>query len=120
MEGISVKGSLVDIENEYFNSQGTPWPIRGGPEVSKRLDATHFNVETKAHIVIDTQVCNGCQSRPCLWACPAELFIAKADGGILFNYENCFECGTCYVVCEGGAINWNYPSGGYGVIFYLG
>ena len=41
-----------------------------------------------------------------------------SDGGILFNYEQCFECGTCYLVCnEEGAITWTYPDGGHGVVF---
>ena len=33
-------------------------------------------------------------------ACPAGLFVPTTDGGILFNYEQCFECGTCYQVCN--------------------
>ena len=41
-----------------------------------------------------------------------------SDGGILFNYEQCFECGTCYLVCNReGAIAWSYPEGGHGVVF---
>ena len=36
----------------------------------------------------------------CVVACPANLFVPTADGGILFNYEQCFECGTCYLVCN--------------------
>ena len=37
--------------------------------------------------------------------------IPTADGGILFNYEQCFECGTCYLVCnKEGAISWSYLS----------
>ena len=40
------------------------------------------------------------------------------DGGMLFNYEQCFECGTCYLVCNAeGAITWTYPEGGHGVVF---
>ena len=54
----------------------------------------------------------------CVVACPANLFVPTADGGILFNYEQCFECGTCYLVCNGeGAISWTYPEGGHGVVF---
>jgi electron transfer flavoprotein beta subunit len=46
-------------------------------------------------------------------ACPANLFVPTSDGGILFNYEQCFECGTCYLVCNvEGAITWTYPEGG--------
>ena len=34
-------------------------------------------------------------------------------------YENCLECGTCYVICEKKALDWTYPRGGYGVCFRL-
>ena len=31
------------------------------------------------------------------------------------------ECGTCRVVCaETGEVEWNYPRGGYGVLFKFG
>ena len=31
---------------------------------------------------------------------------------MLFNYEQCFECGTCYIACnQEGAILWSYPDG---------
>ena len=42
----------------------------------------------------------GCTTRACVTACPANLFVPTSDGGILFNYEQCFECGTCYLVCN--------------------
>jgi ferredoxin like protein len=54
-------------------------------------------------------------------ACPAALFVPTTDGGILFNYEQCFECGTCYQVCNReGAITWTYPDGGDGVVLRRG
>jgi ferredoxin like protein len=63
--------------------------------------------------------CRGCTTRECVVACPANLFVPTSDGGILFNYENCFECGTCYLVCnKEGAISWTYPEGGYGIVFH--
>jgi len=34
-------------------------------------------------------------------------------------YETCLECGTCYVVCDKEAVDWNYPRGGYGVCYRL-
>jgi ferredoxin like protein len=90
------------------------------PEVSfnDRMRSVDFRIDDKAHIVVDGTVCADCSTRSCITACPANLFVPTSDGGILFNYEQCFECGTCYLVCnQEGAITWSYPVGGYGVIF---
>ncbi|MGB6057733.1 MAG: 4Fe-4S dicluster domain-containing protein, partial [Microthrixaceae bacterium] len=70
-----------------------------------RMDTVEFRVHERAHIVVDDRKCVDCSVRGCITACPANLFVPTADGGILFNYEQCFECGTCYMVCnEEGAI----------------
>ena len=84
-----------------------------------RMDTVEFRVHERAHIVVDCRKCVDCSGRGCITACPANLFVPTADGGILFNYEQCFECGTCYMVCnEEGAISWSYPEGGHGVVFH--
>ena len=59
-----------------------------------------FRVGDRAHITVDSDVCRSCTTKACVTACPANLFAPTADGGILFNYEECFECGTCYMVCN--------------------
>jgi ferredoxin like protein len=83
-----------------------------------RMDTVEFRVAPTAHIVVDGDACRGCTTRECVSACPANLFVPTADGGILFNYEECFECGTCYMICNTqGAITWTYPEGGHGVVF---
>jgi ferredoxin like protein len=90
------------------------------PEISfsDRMETTDFKVDDKPHIVVDSKVCADCSTRACIVACPADLFVPTSDGGIVFNYEQCFECGTCYLVCNHeGAISWSYPEGGYGVVF---
>ena len=81
---------------------------------------TEFRIDTeRAHITVDSEICRDCSVRGCIVACPANLFVPTSDGGILFNYEQCFECGTCYLVCnEEGAITWTYPEGGHGVVFH--
>jgi len=92
------------------------------PEISfeDRIGTATFHVHHEAHIVVDGKVCADCSTRECIVACPANLFVPTSDGGILFNYEQCFECGTCYMVCNReGAITWNYPEGGHGVVFKL-
>ena len=91
----------------------------GAPDFEQRMATTDFRVHHKAHIVVDSAICEGCSTRGCLVACPAKLFVPTAGGGILFNYEQCFECGTCYMVCNHeGAISWSYPEGGNGVVFH--
>ena len=85
---------------------------------SDRMDTVRFDVSPNAHIVVDSRKCADCSTRGCIVACPANLFVPTADGGIVFNYEQCFECGTCYLVCNvEGAIQWRYPEGGHGVVF---
>ncbi len=90
------------------------------PEISfqDRMDTVRFDVHERAHIVVDGAKCEGCSTQQCVVACPANLFVPTSDGGIVFNYEQCFECGTCYLVCNvEGAITWTYPDGGHGVVF---
>ncbi|HUZ10945.1 MAG TPA: 4Fe-4S dicluster domain-containing protein [Acidimicrobiales bacterium] len=82
-----------------------------------RMATVEFRVAEKAHIVVDSDICRSCTTKACVTACPANLFVPTADGGVLFNYEQCFECGTCYLVCNSeGALTWEYPLGGHGVV----
>ena len=93
----------------------TSWPAISFED---RMATTDFVVHERAHITVDGDACRGCTTRACVVACPANLFVPTADGGILFNYEQCFECGTCYLACNtAGAITWTYPDGGHGVVF---
>ncbi|HLI44402.1 MAG TPA: 4Fe-4S dicluster domain-containing protein [Acidimicrobiales bacterium] len=85
-----------------------------------KIATTEFRVAPVPHITIDGDTCRGCTTRECVTACPAQLFVPTSDGGILFNYEQCFECGTCYLVCnKEGAITWHYPEGGAGVAYRM-
>ena len=91
------------------------WPIQSFED---RMATVEFRVSTEAHITVDSDVCVSCTTMECVSACPAKLFVPMANGGVLFNYEQCFECGTCYMVCnKAGAISWSYPRGGHGVVF---
>lgn len=95
----------------------------GWPETSfaELIGTVEFRVGPRAHITVDSGVCRSCTTKACVTACPANLFAPTADGGILFSYEQCFECGTCYQVCNNeGAITWTYPDGGHGVVFRNG
>jgi ferredoxin like protein len=89
-----------------------------GPSFEDRMATIDFRVAPTAHIAVDTDVCRSCTTKACVSACPAGLFVPTSDGGVLFNYEQCFECGTCYLVCNAeGALTWTYPEGGAGVAY---
>ena len=89
-----------------------------GISFEERMATVDFRISTRAHITVDGDVCHGCTTKACVIACPANLFVPTGDGGILFNYEQCFECGACYMICDNeGAISWSYPDGGHGVVF---
>ena len=93
----------------------------GGISFEERMATVDFRVGARAHIAVDADVCRSCTTKACVTACPADLFAPTSDGGILFNYEECFECGTCYMVCDSeGALTWTYPDGGHGVVFHHG
>jgi len=89
-----------------------------GPSFEDRMATVEFRVADRPHITVDSEVCRSCTTKACVHACPAQLFVPTSDGGVLFNYEQCFECGTCYLVCNSeGALTWGYPEGGHGVVF---
>ena len=53
--------------------------------------------------------------------CPAGCYSETASGQVEIAPDGCLECGTCRVLCEAsGDITWNYPRGGFGVLFKFG
>lgn len=53
--------------------------------------------------------------------CPAGCYVQAESGQVEVVPDGCFECGTCRVLCEpSGEIEWNYPRGGFGVLFKFG
>ncbi len=53
--------------------------------------------------------------------CPAGLYKLGPDGGQLFDYAGCLECGTCRVIGLGTALtSWEYPQPTMGVEYRYG
>ncbi|GLR45942.1 ferredoxin family protein [Mesorhizobium amorphae] len=53
--------------------------------------------------------------------CPAQCYELNDKGQVEITADGCMECGTCRVLCEAsGEIEWNYPRGGFGVLFKFG
>ena len=53
--------------------------------------------------------------------CPAGCYSLNDKGQVEITVDGCFECGTCRVLtAKTGEIEWDYPRGGYGVLFKFG
>jgi ferredoxin like protein len=53
--------------------------------------------------------------------CPAGCYAQNDKGQVEVTPDGCVECGTCRIVCEpSGDIEWNYPRGGFGILFKFG
>ena len=85
------------------------------------IDGLAKHVEgTGDFITVDAENCNGCGR--CLVICVMNLW-KKREGKIMISEEyksKCLECAACAQVCEAGAINFRYPSGGTGVVYEQG
>lgn len=89
--------------------------------VDDKLGTVIFRVDREAHITVQKEICIECEIRPCLMACPAELYQWDDAGGeLIFNHEGCLECGTCKMICLLQAVRWSYPKRGNGVAYRFG
>ena len=90
--------------------------------IEQRLGITKYQVDDEqAHIVLHNEFCSECAGKPCLYFCPARCYTLDETGATRFDYVGCVECGTCRVACPiHGAIEWNYPRGGFGVNYRYG
>ena len=53
--------------------------------------------------------------------CPAGCYTAEGNGRVVLITDGCLECGTCRIICtEFRNVEWEYPRGGYGVLFKFG
>jgi ferredoxin like protein len=81
---------------------------------------TQFIIDEQAHIMVNQGICQTCDTRACVKACPANCYTFDETTKLLsVVWENCLECGTCHVICDKGALDWSYPRGGYGVNYRL-
>lgn len=94
--------------------------------VEEKLFQNRYRVDHgRPHISIkDPEVCRSqCQSQPCTFVCPAACYKAEGNGAVVLITDGCLECGSCRIICssEGNAnVEWEYPRGGYGILFKFG
>lgn len=53
--------------------------------------------------------------------CSAGCYSVNDKGQVEIAVDGCVECGTCRVVTAAtGEVEWNYPRGGFGVLYKFG
>ncbi|MHA1283364.1 MAG: 4Fe-4S binding protein [Promethearchaeota archaeon] len=83
-------------------------------------DLIHREGDPGDFIIFNEEKCSLCKM--CTIVCPVNLWIFK-NGKISIQgtYKDlCLECGSCWQICDTGAIDFHYPKGGTGVIFKRG
>ncbi len=89
--------------------------------VSEKLAVDKYELdEGHPHIVVNQEICQTrCRERPCLYVCPAKLY-SEQEGKVIVEWAGCLECRTCQVACEPQALPWQYPRGGFGIVYRYG
>jgi ferredoxin like protein len=88
--------------------------------IDDKLALNLFHVDKEAHILVDQEICDKCPHKICTLMCPVENYKLEDNNKVIFSWEGCLECGTCKYVCDQGAVTWNYPRGGFGIIYKCG
>ena len=89
--------------------------------IEAKLGLNVFKIDADSHIVINQAICREkCQTKHCLYICPADLYTLDTQDDVQVNFEGCLECGTCLISCPHGALTWQYPRAGYGVQYRFG
>lgn len=84
------------------------------------LKLVHKNVSEEDFLKVSSGKCSGCGN--CVIVCPTILWKLKEGKAQLApDYKSkCLECGACWQVCEPGAIEFEFPKGGSGIIVKYG
>lgn len=92
--------------------------------IEEKLHCNRYRVdEGSPHIRIkNPDVCRDrCADHACLSICPAGAYTADESGVISVSTDGCLECGSCRIVCaENDNLIWDWPRGGYGVLYKFG
>ena len=87
--------------------------------VEQRLNLNSFATDKERHITINNKLCKEQDTKILLRICPAACFTMKS-GELVFSRLGCLECGACRAATSPGAIEWNFPKGGFGIQYRYG
>lgn len=92
--------------------------------VEDKLHRNRYRVdEQRPHIrIVNPEFCRDeCDHQSCLTVCPAGAYTRDEDGVVTVATDGCLECGSCRILCaDDGNLVWDWPRGGYGVLYKFG
>ncbi|MCE5182115.1 MAG: ferredoxin family protein [Betaproteobacteria bacterium] len=93
-------------------------------KVEEKLFQNRYRVDSdRPHVkIVKPDVCEyECQTRQCTVCCPAGCYTLEGNGKVVLIADGCLECGTCRIICDDYRnVDWEYPRGGYGILFKFG
>jgi ferredoxin like protein len=92
------------------------------PKVEDKLYTNRYVVDSgRPHIKVKPHTTPSTALLAMTHVCPANCYAVNDRGQVEVAPDGCMECGTCRVLCaETDDIEWNYPRGGFGVLFKFG
>ena len=100
-------------------AEATDAPIEDN--IEEKLFQNRYRVDVgRPHIrVKKAELCERCERKACVVCCPAGCW-RLMDGKVDLVIDGCLECGTCRIICDQSNVDWNYPRGGFGILFKFG
>jgi tetrathionate reductase subunit B len=68
-----------------------------------RVDDGERGAYPNSYRVFLPQLCNQCESPPCIPVCPVDATFRNADGLVVIDQRKCIACGLCVNACPYGA-----------------
>lgn len=89
--------------------------------VEEKLFQNRYRIDAgRPHIRIkDPSACASCALKACTVCCPAGCYRME-EGKVDLVVDGCLECGTCRIICDAKNLDWNYPRGGFGILYKFG
>lgn len=89
--------------------------------IDEKLSTIKTNPDEKSHLSPDDNCCRRCESKSCLYVCPANVYEWDSiEQKLIVRYENCLECGACRIACDKQTLVWKYPSSNFGITYKQG
>lgn len=89
--------------------------------IDEKLSTIKSTSDEKSHLEPDDSYCRRCESKSCLYVCPANVYEwDTSEQKLIIRYENCLECGACRIACDTHTLVWKYPSSNFGITYKQG